>query len=297
MFRYYSCIFKINEFKETTARAVLLRKMNIPLSYTIETSNGSYFDYEHLKDVPYTQQRWQVMGSKVGAALAEYLELILVADRNRIDKRSKRREGKKGGSKKSPQKRERASIFSAMENEKIKHLFEEIRQAEEAKEREHVSDDDLSEGSSDGEGEENDLPAAQANYLAQLIKGSKCQSLSRCRMRTRSRPDQQRTTEDNYAPPVEQETLERPPPEDIPEGCSSEEVFARKRAINIRKPVTSKEKIGVCEAEKKVATAKIINFSFCSQSPRGRSRPSEDRGRLALPQKLNFIELVAGKWS
>lgn len=35
MFRYYSCIFKINEFKETTARAVLLRKMNIPLSYTI----------------------------------------------------------------------------------------------------------------------------------------------------------------------------------------------------------------------------------------------------------------------
>lgn len=35
MFRYYSCIFKINEFKESTARAVLLRRLGIPLSYTI----------------------------------------------------------------------------------------------------------------------------------------------------------------------------------------------------------------------------------------------------------------------
>lgn len=44
MFRYYSCSFKINELKETTARAVMLRRLNIPLSYTIETSNGCYFD-------------------------------------------------------------------------------------------------------------------------------------------------------------------------------------------------------------------------------------------------------------
>jgi hypothetical protein len=54
MFRYYSCSFKINELKETTARAVMLRRLNIPLSYTIETSNGCYFDYELLKDVAYT---------------------------------------------------------------------------------------------------------------------------------------------------------------------------------------------------------------------------------------------------
>lgn len=44
-FRYYSCIFKINEQKESTARAVLLRRLGIPLSYTIETSNGFFFDY------------------------------------------------------------------------------------------------------------------------------------------------------------------------------------------------------------------------------------------------------------
>jgi hypothetical protein len=32
----------------------MLRRLNIPLSYTIETSNGCYFDYELLKDVAYT---------------------------------------------------------------------------------------------------------------------------------------------------------------------------------------------------------------------------------------------------
>ena len=35
MFRYYSCIFKISDFKVTTARAILLRRLNVPLSYTI----------------------------------------------------------------------------------------------------------------------------------------------------------------------------------------------------------------------------------------------------------------------
>ena len=55
MFRYYSCTFRISEFKETTARAVLLRKLMIPFSFTIEASNGSYYDQEKLKDVPFTK--------------------------------------------------------------------------------------------------------------------------------------------------------------------------------------------------------------------------------------------------
>ena len=43
-------------------------------------------------------------------------------------------------------------------------------------------------------------------------------------------------------------------------------------------------------------TAKIINFSFISESPRNRSKDSGDR-RFNIPNKLNFVELVAGKWS
>lgn len=48
MFRYYSCIFKISEFKESTARAVILRNFKIPLTYTIEASNGSFYNHENL---------------------------------------------------------------------------------------------------------------------------------------------------------------------------------------------------------------------------------------------------------
>lgn len=86
MFRYYSCSFKVSECKNTTARAILLRKLEIPLSYTIETSNGFYFDYEKLKDIPYTDAKWKQMGQKVGYAVAEYIELIVKADHLRTQK-------------------------------------------------------------------------------------------------------------------------------------------------------------------------------------------------------------------
>ena len=121
MFRYYSCLFKINSFKETTARAIILRKIGVPLSYTIETSNGSFFDYEKLCDIPYTQQLWKIMGLKIGEALFEYVDLVLTADRNRYEKITSKKKDKaerKGNSKitkKSPHKNhERFSIFSSM---------------------------------------------------------------------------------------------------------------------------------------------------------------------------------------
>lgn len=112
MFRYYSCIFKINSFKETTARAIILRKIGVPLSYTIETSNGSFFDYEKLSDVPYTQALWKGMGKNVAVALYEYVDLVLMSDRNRYekvtakkkDKHSSKKGHPKSSSKKSPSK-------------------------------------------------------------------------------------------------------------------------------------------------------------------------------------------------
>jgi hypothetical protein len=41
MFRYYSCLFRVAEFKKATARAVVLR--NVPHCYTIEASTGFYY--------------------------------------------------------------------------------------------------------------------------------------------------------------------------------------------------------------------------------------------------------------
>lgn len=102
----------------------------------------------------------------------------------------------------------------------------------------------MSEGSSDNEGAEDDLSPAQTNYLLQVIKG-KCPSVSRCRMRTKNRPIR-KTTEDNMELPLDQPPLleRNAVPENAAEGEPSEEVFRDRKAINIRRPVGSKERIG-----------------------------------------------------
>lgn len=43
-FRYYSCIFRISSEKTTTARAIFNRSVDIPFTYTMESSNGFYYD-------------------------------------------------------------------------------------------------------------------------------------------------------------------------------------------------------------------------------------------------------------
>ena len=67
MFRYYSCIFRIAEFKKSTARAVVLR--NVPHCYTVEASTGFYYDPIQKKDIPFTPERWMLMGRKIAEAL------------------------------------------------------------------------------------------------------------------------------------------------------------------------------------------------------------------------------------
>lgn len=61
MFRYYSCLFRVAEFKKSTARAVLLR--TIPHCYTIEASAGFYYCPLEKKDIPFTPERWVHMVS------------------------------------------------------------------------------------------------------------------------------------------------------------------------------------------------------------------------------------------
>ena len=52
IFRFYSCLFRVADFKRTTARAVLLN--SIPHCYTIEASTGGYYSQEDKKDVNFT---------------------------------------------------------------------------------------------------------------------------------------------------------------------------------------------------------------------------------------------------
>lgn len=44
MFRFYSCIFKITPEKRNTARAILFNNYDIVNCFTIEASNGSFYE-------------------------------------------------------------------------------------------------------------------------------------------------------------------------------------------------------------------------------------------------------------
>ena len=54
VFRYYGCDYTIPSQKMSTARAVMLNELGIPYVYTVQTSVGVYYDYEQLKDMPFT---------------------------------------------------------------------------------------------------------------------------------------------------------------------------------------------------------------------------------------------------
>ena len=41
----------------------------IPLSYTIEASNGSYYDHETLKDIPFKEDSWKKMGTELALSI------------------------------------------------------------------------------------------------------------------------------------------------------------------------------------------------------------------------------------
>lgn len=73
MFRFYSCIFKISMYKDTTARAIVNRTIPITNCYTIEASNGFYYDRDSHRELPFTQLAYEEMGMYVAKAIHESL--------------------------------------------------------------------------------------------------------------------------------------------------------------------------------------------------------------------------------
>ena len=86
MFRYHSCVFKVSECKLATARAILLRKINIPLTYTIEASNGFYHDKEKLVSIAFVAEEWLQMGTSIGKTIWEYVECMLTGEKTREER-------------------------------------------------------------------------------------------------------------------------------------------------------------------------------------------------------------------
>lgn len=59
MFRFYSCIFRISSEKTTTARAILNRSVDVPFTFTLESSNGFYYDAVSRTEMPFNAKRWR----------------------------------------------------------------------------------------------------------------------------------------------------------------------------------------------------------------------------------------------
>ena len=72
IFRYYGCTYDIPWDKRSTARAVMLSEMLIPIVFTVETSLGFYFDPSLHKVMTFMRKKWEEMGVFVVMALKEY---------------------------------------------------------------------------------------------------------------------------------------------------------------------------------------------------------------------------------
>jgi hypothetical protein len=81
----------VSECKLATARAILLRKINIPLTYTIEASNGFYHDRERLVSVPFMAEEWLGMGASIGKSISEYVECMLSSEKVRENREKARK--------------------------------------------------------------------------------------------------------------------------------------------------------------------------------------------------------------
>jgi hypothetical protein len=79
-------VFKVSECKLATARAILLRKINIPMTYTIEASNGFYHDKEKLVSIAFVADEWLQMGASIGKTIWEYVECMLTGEKSREER-------------------------------------------------------------------------------------------------------------------------------------------------------------------------------------------------------------------
>ena len=87
IFSYKNSIFSISEHKKTTARAHMLWKMKIPMSFTFEVSNGLYDDKKKQTQM-LTRSTLLEAGGAVYDGFYRYVQLEMTLFRNVPDKRN-----------------------------------------------------------------------------------------------------------------------------------------------------------------------------------------------------------------
>lgn len=87
IFRYPSCSFRISNDKKTTARALFSRFVG--LSYTIESSNWSYYSKEAAKVIEFDAYKWSQVGFFLKQSIEEYVSQKVLAKQTKKAKKMK----------------------------------------------------------------------------------------------------------------------------------------------------------------------------------------------------------------
>ncbi|CAG9329613.1 unnamed protein product [Blepharisma stoltei] len=81
MFRYYSCRFRNEASKRKTARLVMWKELELPYTYTVESSSHGYLDSERAT-IAFTEENLHRLGKCLGETILEYIE---IRDRDKED--------------------------------------------------------------------------------------------------------------------------------------------------------------------------------------------------------------------
>ena len=97
MFRFYSCKFRTEPYKDYCARMQLWRDLNVTYSYTIESSYHGFLS-QNRETVPFDEQNLGNFGEKFAQTIFEYVLILEEDKRQKMElakKLSKKRRTKK----------------------------------------------------------------------------------------------------------------------------------------------------------------------------------------------------------
>ena len=96
MFRFYSCRFRAEKYKETCARLTINKQFHIPNCYTLECSAFGYFSRESRSSIQFKEADLIEFGKNIAEAV---LEQALIVERDEKIKKAieKRIEARRGG--------------------------------------------------------------------------------------------------------------------------------------------------------------------------------------------------------
>ncbi|CAD8105961.1 unnamed protein product [Paramecium sonneborni] len=163
IFRYYSCLFRINKCKINTARAVFCEKYDFVNCFTLEISNSSYYYDQNTES--FNESKWIQFGQILGESFKDFITHFQEIDAlfNQIQDKKIKKEIKKKPN--FQEEKQQFILQSICQTSKYSQLFEEMKNEEP-----NLS---FSEGESDSERKSDDLDDNIVNNVVQRVNKQK----------------------------------------------------------------------------------------------------------------------------